>query len=280
MARPKKQDTLAASHGDPAPAAGPPAHSPNAGADAFAKIEPELAHVTPEELVPVAEDLQGVVSHVLAAVPRIREHRDAIAEQLPHHPIDRLDKLDAYAHAARYAHLVHTYSSTTPETAKALLDESTRLRDGLLIGAEALAHRNLLDADAVARIRKNHGGADLAGDLVALAALFKEGWGKVSSKTAVEKHEIDRAAELGPAVLVAVAASKHAGKSVDTDGQRARAYALMFHAYDACRQALAYLRWKEGDADSLAPSLTKKRPGRKPGSKKDEEGAAETPDAG
>jgi hypothetical protein len=39
------------------------------------------------------------------------------------------------------------------------------------------------------------GGTDLASDLTVLARLFKDGWGRVSSKTAVEKPEIDRAAE-------------------------------------------------------------------------------------
>jgi len=273
MARPKTQDTAAATHAAPAAAA------PNAAADAFAKIEPELAALTPEELAPLPEDLQGVVAAALASAPRIHGFRDAIVAELPNHPIEKLDKLESYAHAARYAHLVHMYSDTSPEQAKALIDEATKLRDGLLIGAEALAHRNLLVADAVAHIRKGHGNADLAGDLVALATLFKEGWGKVASKTAVEKQEIDRAAELGPAVLVANAAKKHAGKSVDTDAQRARAYTLLLQAHESCRQALTYLRWKEGDADTIAPSLTKKRPGRKPGSKKEEAGAEETPAA-
>jgi hypothetical protein len=182
-----------------------------------------------------------------------------------------LDKLDTYAQAAWYAHLVHAYSSSSPEAAKALIEEATKVRDGLLIAAEALAHRNLLDADAVAQIRKS---GDLAGDLSALAAVFKESWGKVSSKTAVERPEIEHAAELGPAVLVALHAKKHAGKAVDTEAQRARAFTLLAVAYDACRRALAYLRWKEGDADAIAPSLTRKRPGRKPGSKKEDEGPA------
>jgi hypothetical protein len=274
MARPKTQDTPAASH--PAPAAA----APNAAADAFAKIEPELAALRPEEILAFPEDLQGVVGAALAAVPRIRAYREAIAAELPNHPIDKLDHLESYARGALYAYLVHAYSDTSPEKAKELHDEATKLRDGLLIGAEALAHRNLLDADAVAHIRKGHGNADLAGDLVALAALFRESWGKVSSKTAVEKQEIDRAAELGPAVLVAVAAKKHAGKSVDTDAQRARAYTLLIQAYESCRQALTYLRWKEGDADSIAPSLTKKRAGRKPGVKKEDESPAEAPEAG
>lgn len=270
MARPKKQDTAAAPNG--APAASSP---PNAAADAFTKIEPEFAALTAEELAPLPADFGATINAVLAAAPRVLEHRDAIAEQLPHHPIALVDKLESYAQAAWYAHLVHTYSASGPEAAKALVDEATKLRDGLLIAAEALAHRNLLDADAVARIRKGSGTTDIAGDLGALAALFKESWGKVSSKTAVERHEIDRAAELGPAVLVALHAKKHAGKAVDTEVQRTQAYTLLAHAYDAARQALAYLRWKEGDAESIAPSMTKKKPGRKPGVKKEEEGVAE-----
>jgi hypothetical protein len=264
MARPKKQDTAASSaNGDPAAPA-----APNAAADAFTKVEPELASLAVEALAPITIDLGAAVSSVLAAAPRVRAHREAIAEQLPHHPIGAVDKLETYAQAAWYAHLVHTYASGSPESAKALIDEATRLREGLLIAAEALAHRALLDADAVARIRKGSGNADLAGDLGALTALFREGWSKISGKTAVERSEVDRAAELGPAVLVATAAKKH--KNTDTEAQRARAFTLLVNAYDACRQALGYLRWKEGDLDALAPSLFKKRPGRKPGKKDDE----------
>lgn len=278
MARPKKQDSTASS-----PNAAPAPSTPNAAADAFAKIEPELAALAADALAPVTIDLGAAVGSALAAAPRVREHRDAIVEQLPKHPISAVDKLESYAQAAWYAHLVHTYSSSSPESSKALIEEATRLRESLLIAAEALAHRALLDADAVARIRKGSGSADLAGDLTALAALFRDGWGKIGGKTAVEKHEIDRASELGPAVLVASAAKKH--KNADTEGQRARAFTLLVGAYDSCRQAIAYLRWKEGDAETIAPSLFKKRPGRKPG-KKDEEGgegpveAAEAGDEG
>jgi hypothetical protein len=34
------------------------------------------------------------------------------------------------------------------------------------------------------------------------------------------------------------------------------------HAYDQTRRAVAYLRWNEGDADAIAPSLYKGRGGR------------------
>lgn len=270
MARPRKQDAASSTENSESAEGSP--H--NAMADAFAKIEPRLASVAPEELGAAAVDIAAAVAAAVAAAPRIREHREAIAEQLPKHPIELVDELETYAHAAQYAHLVHVYASGGPEAAKNLLDEAVKLREGLLIAAEALAHRGLLDADAVADIRKGSGNADTGNDLSALASLFHAAWGKVSAKTAVERHEIDRARELGPAVLAVRAARRKDGKAVDTEDQRARAFALLSNAYDRSRQAIAYVRWKEGDVDAIAPSLTKKRPGRKPGGKK-EEGAAE-----
>ncbi|MEP7119529.1 MAG: hypothetical protein ABJE95_01415 [Byssovorax sp.] len=269
MARPKKQESTPSTTSASAPS------PPNAAADAFAKIEPELAALTPEELTPITVDVSAAVTAVLAAAPKIRELRDAIVEQLPLHPIAQLDELETYAHGAWYAHLLHTYANGSPEAAKAMIDEAQKLREDLLIAAEALAHRGMLDADAVAGIRKGHGHADTAGDLTALSQLFAASWSKVSSKTAVEKTEIDRAAELGPAVMVAIAVRKSGAKSTDTDGQRTRAFALLARAYDTCRRAVSYLRWMEADTDSIAPSLFKKRAGRKPGAGKKEEEAAD-----
>jgi hypothetical protein len=277
MARPKKQETpspSASTSNAPAP--------PNAAAEAFASVESELAALSPEELAPITVEISAAVTAVLAAAPRIREHRDAVAEQLPKHPIGFIDNLATYAHAAWYAHLAHTYAAGNPEASKALIEEAQKLRDDLLIAAEALAHRGLLNAEAVAKVRKGSGNADAANDLVTLASLFSSDWGRVSGKTAVERHEIDRAAEIGPAVMVMLAVKKQPTKNSDTEGQRSRAFTLLSRAYDSCRQALAYLRWKEGDADAIAPSLTRKRPGRKPGKKADEaelsagEGGAES----
>ncbi len=274
MARPKKQESTTTTTSTSAPSA------PNAAADAFAKIADELAALTPEELTPITVDVSAAVTAVLAAAPKILAYRDAIVEQLPLHPIEQVDELETYAHGAWYAHLLHNYANGSPEAAKAMIDEAQKLREDLLVAAEALAHRGMLDADAVAGIRKGHGHTDTAGDLTALAQLFKASWSKVSSKTAVEKTEVDRAEELGPAVMVAIAVRKSGAKSTDTDGQRARAFTLLARAYEGCRRAVTYLRWTEGDAESIAPSLFKKRAGRKPGAgKKEDEAEGAAPEA-
>ncbi len=270
MPRPKKQDTPTKETAPTSEAHdAAPAEAGSSGAAALTKIEAELAALAPEQISPITIDVQAAVATVLAAAPRIHEHRAAIAAELPKMPIRWVDDLETYARAAWHAHLVETYASAGPDASKALIEEANKLREGLLIAAEALAHRNLLDADAVADVRRGSG--DMGADLSRLAALFSTSWGKVSAKTAVERHEIDRARELGPAVAVVESIQKRPASA--GGDQNARAFSLLSRAYDQCRRAIAYLRWAEGDMESIAPSIFRKKPGRKPG--KREEGEPE-----
>lgn len=43
--------------------------------------------------------------------------------------------------------------------------------------------------------------------------------------------------------------------AMSANERRQRAFTLFARAYDECRRAATYLRWQEGDADELVPSL-------------------------
>ncbi|WP_437627106.1 hypothetical protein [Sorangium sp. So ce1151] len=75
---------------------------------------------------------------------------------------------------------------------------------------------------------------------------------------------MSRAGEIGPQLLAALGVREHGKGPGPTEAadKRARAFALLVHAYDQTRRAVAYLRWNEGDADTVAPSLYKGRGGR------------------
>jgi hypothetical protein len=45
----------------------------------------------------------------------------------------------------------------------------------------------------------------------------------------------------------------------EADGTGASWFALLVHAHGQTRRAVAYLRWNEGDTDTIAPSLFKGR---------------------
>lgn len=237
--------------------------APKQAAAAFASIQPELAMVTPEEIPRITIDIGRAVSVALGALPHLRALRPAIEKELPKHPVALLDKLETYALGAWYAHLLAAPPAGGGTPVKELLKEATPLRESLLIAAEALAHRGLVDAARVAEIRSGKGYIDLAGDLVALSALFLESWDRVSEKTAIVLGEVERAAVLGPDLLAALGErSQPLGpQAEDAADRRLRAFALFLRAYGACRRAVAYLRWAEGDADTIAPSLFKGRGG-------------------
>ncbi|WP_437747018.1 hypothetical protein WMF39_19545 [Sorangium sp. So ce1504] len=201
---------------------------------------------------------------MLGVLPGLLALRSAIAERLPTHELASLDRLEAYALAAWYAHLAWLSSGGAENALKPLLAEAAPLRENLLSDAEALARRGLLDADTVAEIRAGQGYIDTANDLVALSALFTASWSEVAGRTAATEEEVRRAGEIGPQILAALGVREHGKGPGPTEAadRRARAFSLLVHAYDQTRRAVTYLRWDEGDADAIAPSLYKGRTGR------------------
>lgn len=241
---------------------------PEEAAAALAAIEHELTVLSPEALLPINVDIPRAVAVAVGALPHIAAQRPQIVASLPDHPRHSIDKLGTYALAAWYAHLLALPSAKAPGALEALLAEATPLREDLLVAAEALAHKNLLEADTVAEIRSGQGNLDKANDLVALAALFTQRWSHVHGKTTVTVEDIERAAKLGPALLVALGAREQplaaAPGAMSPNEQRARAYTLFVNAYDEARRAISYLRWHEDDVDEIAPSLfASRKPARK-----------------
>ncbi|WP_433935461.1 hypothetical protein AB3662_12090 [Sorangium cellulosum] len=245
------------------PAPRKPAAPPQAAA-AFDRALPEIEALSPDRLIPLNLDVPRVVSQVLGVLPGLRALRGDIAAHLPTFDIARLDRLETYALAAWYAHLLWLSSGGAENALKPLLADAAPLRENLLGDAEALARRGLLDAATVADIRAGQGHIDIANDLVALSALFSASWSEIAGKTAATEEEVKRAGEIGPQLLAALGVREHGKGPGPTEAadRRARAFALLVHAYDQVRRAVAFLRWDEEDADVIAPSLYKGRTGR------------------
>jgi hypothetical protein len=232
---------------------------PKEAAVALAIVEPEIAALSSSALLPIKVDISRAVSIAIGALPHLADLRPRLVAELPQHPIHITDKIGTYALAAWYAHLLTLPSTKAGGTLEVLLAEATPLREDLLVAAEALAHKKLLDPATVVTIRSGQGNLDKANDLVALAALFTQRWSHVHGKTTVALHDVERAAELGPLLLVALGAREQPGMSgsnpKDPAEQRVRAYTLFVNAYEEARRAVSYLRWHEEDVDDIVPSL-------------------------
>jgi hypothetical protein len=230
---------------------------------AYVQIENEFASVAEADFVTINIDIPQAVSLALGTIDGLAPLRSGIVEQLPKHSIASFDKLGTYALAAWYAHLLFLNETAPKNTVKELVEEANPLRANLLRDAEAAAGRGLVQAKTVEEIRSGQGNIDTANDLVALSALFSDNWKTLQGKTAATVKEVARAGELGALLLSALGVREYAPTGpLPAADRRVRAFTLFWRAYDETRRAVSYLRWHEGDADDLAPSLYKGRGGR------------------
>ena len=56
-------------------------------------------------------------------------------------------------------------------------------------------------------------------------------------------------------MISAVGDREQTPTQIDAADRRQRAFSLFVKAYDQARRAIQYVRWEQGDADSIAPSL-------------------------
>ena len=223
--------------------------------DAYERVLPELEALPEAAVLGINIDVPRAVTTALGALKNIAGQREAIARALPEVDLGQVDKLETYALAAGHAHAAFMAASTVLPM-KELAAQAMRVRQLLCSDAVALANRGLIDGRRLSALKGAQGHRNLAFDLLALAALFRERWGEVGSKTALEVSELDAAEALAdqlvsrlnarklPAPLLAAAAE-----------QRRRAFTLFVSAYDEVRRAISFLRWKQGDVESIAPSL-------------------------
>lgn len=273
----------------PKPAPARPASEESAAA-AYERVAAELDALPSDRVGTVTLEVSTAVSTVLGASVKLAGLRGDIAAKLPAHPTKAIDRLTDYALAAQYAYLQSFGAPTaSPDRVRELLTEASALRQRLLVVAEMLAALGLIDATRIAEIRSGTGHVDTANDLIALGATFANDWSKLAGHIPLQEAEIDRAAVLGTELLVALGV-RRAGADGEPDAKgwadrKNRALRLMVDAYDEARQAVAYLRWKQGDIDAYTPSLFSRRrrpsrPGEAPSDEPTEPAGDETDGSG
>lgn len=223
---------------------------------AYQEVEREILALPAAEVRRLTVDIPHAAALALGALSRMELLRDEWSRRLPQHPLDCLDKLKTYAFASYYAHLMSVPSPASESEKTALINEGRPLRERMLKSAEALVAAGALPKNAVSSIRSGRGNVDLAGDLVALGGLFTNAWHRIEHMTPVSADDVERAGTLGAELFIALSAvHKVPVADMSPAELRARAFTLLWRVYEDCRQAVAYLRYREGDADVVAPSL-------------------------
>jgi hypothetical protein len=233
---------------------------PDDGRAALQRIEAELETADTRGVV-VCVDIPTATAALLAALPRVLSLREAMVAELPGFEVAALDRLEDYARALQHLHALCNSAADADAGTSAEVSEAETLRDDLLVAAEALARRGLVDRARLTALRSRPGRRVANPDLGELVAIFRERWATLEGKTAIERADLERAEALAtnhaqrrPALPPRDRreAKLAAQRLID---RRARCFALLVRAHDECRHALAWVRRAHGDANELLPGL-------------------------
>lgn len=222
----------------------------------------EMRALTPDQLLTVNLDVRAAVTTILGALPEILGMLDRI-KRLPELDQNAIASLGRYAQAAWHANSLAAGANAPVEEIGAVNDQATAQRDTFLSDARALVHRGLVPAHRIEPFKGLLGYKIVAYELSGLADVIIDSWKSVEGKTAITLDELKAAKTLAEH-LVTLAGKREQAPSFTAEValDRQRAYTLCVRAYDETRRAVSYLRWHEGDVDSITPSLWAGRGGR------------------
>lgn len=254
----------------PSPATAiPPVHNPaNEPESSLAaqRVAADMELVVGGETEAINIDSVWLVTFVLASTTRLATYQHAIAA-LPGIDATRIGKLRDYTLALAYWQ-GRTQSSAvhTPELA-AMVARAVEIRDRTLGDLKSLANHGLIAASQLEKFVGSPAHRKLGLDLVSMAGLVHTEWPRIGGKTLITLEAMDEAATLGERILQA-AGERDAATTVEASQaqkQRDKAYTLVVRTYAQARRAITFLRFDEGDAEVILPSLYAGRGGRKRG---------------
>jgi hypothetical protein len=224
-------------------------------ATALADLGPTL-HLIPESrLERIRIDVEAALTLALGVAPQLQRFREPVRVALGESFALPFDQLEPAARALGGAHADHmiTLHGRELDEMVAQLGEKRGILD---LEAQSLVQRKRMSASLLAELVGGTGYRAMAFDVLKLAAAFRKEWSEIEAHTPVTRLELDQADALAYRVITTLGENdqKDASSSPSADLRR-RAYTHFVRTYDEIRRAITYMRWKERDADEIAPSL-------------------------
>ncbi len=220
-------------------------------------LHDELMALPARTLRVVNIDVSVAALIVTGAAPDIHKHRAELVAFFGEERIRPLDRLDLLARATLQAaarHRVVESGAGLPE----LVERVAACRELLRAEVRSLIARKLLPAGVVGELTRGQGYKNISFDVLQLVAALRDSWDELRTKTGLTRLDLDEAERGAHQLVTMVGTRKQRGRSASAE-LRLRAYTLMASTYDDARRAITFLRWKDGDADDIAPSLFRGR---------------------
>lgn len=223
--------------------------------EGFGRVEALIRAVPTDDLEPVTLDIPSLCTTVIGAFPEIVALEGAL-EGLLSFDASHVPRLRDYALGLAHTHTGYKFAAGSSSNVAELAAECAATRDRLHDDAVAAAGRNLLDPAQVAKVQGGNAYRTIAFDVAGLVKLFLDRWPAIEGKTAVELSELEDARRKASALVTALGLREQAAPVPNEESTlRQQAYTLLVRSYNDTREAIAFVRRKEGDVDDIAPSL-------------------------
>lgn len=223
---------------------------------AYAKTAAERDALAAEDVAPVNVDVRQAVMTVTGALPEIVKQKPAVLKVFRDFDGTLFDRLPVYAAAAGHAHVLYSAAQAPMPALLSWNEKAVATRAKLMSLGKALVEFELLDANVVEQYKGLTGYKNVSFELLGLVSVFRAHWDAIGSKIPLQKSQLDEAQVLGEKLIAAAGLRDQApAVSSSATDTRNRAVHLFLHAYEEIREAIQYVRRKQGDADTIAPSL-------------------------
>lgn len=241
---------------------------------AFEMVREEIVAVPTTSLVRRNLNIPRAARRGLMVAERLEPLRAELST-MSHLAYPKVEKLPTYALALIFAHERVEAAEKANVPLAGLLEQAVPLRADLMKTGDMLAHFGIVSSERMAQIRAGQGHADTADDLLALGLLLGGIWPRIKDKVVVTREQVDLAIPLSAQLQRAIGVREGGDEDPlveprDAYHVRAQALELFVGAYEECRRGVSHLRWHEGDAARIVPSLYPGRPAGKNGGEAEE----------
>ncbi|HEX3774266.1 MAG TPA: hypothetical protein VHV51_07360 [Polyangiaceae bacterium] len=229
--------------------------------EAFARVFAASQALPADKLVHLNVDIKQACVTLVGALPKIVPFRSRLA-LLPEFELACVDQFPLLLRATMSAESTYDTTCSEPRRAAELAEQARKWCRLFGQDVGTMVMRGLLPAEQLDRLKAQTSYVHLAFKLLGLTALYRTNWAKLSGYTTLKPEELEHTQALGEALTEATARLPERHQAIrEANDQRRRNFTLLARAYDQVRAGVHYLRWREGDAESIAPSLYQGRGG-------------------
>lgn len=239
---------------------------------AFERLRPKYAAIPEEDLIPVNVRITTVVGIMAAAARRMAALRDELSRVAGFDP-SLLDELPLCADGLDYAEGEYR-AELQPAELGDLAQEARQTREMFVRDLRNLVAHGRVAGSFLDEYTGAPGFKNLIDDIRLLARVYRNHWPNITGRSCRTLDDLDRA-EAVIRRMTHWVGDRELGEAAPGPWAdlRVRAFTYAVRRYDEARRAVAFVRWTEGDADKIAPSLWRHRGRGRKGAANGTEGA-------